>query len=130
MAAAYERVAPHVHRTPVLTCSALDTLAGRNLHFKCEVLQRTGSFKIRGATNAALLAPPGAPLVTHSSGNHAQALALASHLRVRKSHATCWIISRARAREALNRRRVRLLRNHIHLRVQRVVRRVRPDQTP
>ena len=78
---AYERISAHVHRTPVLTCSTLDALAGRALHFKCEVLQRTGSFKIRGATNASLLAPPGAALVTHSSGNHAQAVAVAAKVR-------------------------------------------------
>ena len=44
------RVLPHVHRTPVLTCESLDARAGRRLYFKCEVLQKTGSFKVRGAT--------------------------------------------------------------------------------
>ena len=83
---AAKRVQPHVHRTPVLTCSGLDELAGRSLKFKCEVFQRTGSFKIRGATNAALQAPPNAPLVTHSSGNHAQALALAARSTGREAH--------------------------------------------
>ena len=84
--AAHERIAPHVHRTPVLTCQGLDALAGRSLKFKCEVFQRTGSFKIRGATNAALQAPADAPLVTHSSGNHAQALALAAQVTGREAH--------------------------------------------
>ena len=83
---AAKRVRPHVHRTPVLTCSGLDELAGRSLKFKCEVFQRTGSFKIRGATNAALQAPENAPLVTHSSGNHAQALALAARSTGREAH--------------------------------------------
>ena len=83
---AAKRVEPHVHRTPVLTCNGLDELAGRSLKFKCEVFQRTGSFKIRGATNAALQAPPNAPLVTHSSGNHAQALALAARSTGREAH--------------------------------------------
>ncbi|KAJ1451072.1 tryptophan synthase beta subunit-like PLP-dependent enzyme [Pelagophyceae sp. CCMP2097] len=86
VSAAALRVSAHVHRTPVLTCSHLDARSGRQLFFKCEVLQRTGSFKIRGATNAALLAPPGAPLVTHSSGNHAQALALAAKSTGRAAH--------------------------------------------
>lgn len=85
--AAAGRVAPHVHRTPVLTSKALDALAGRSLRFKCEVLQKTGSFKIRGATNAALLTDDAtAPLVTHSSGNHAQALALAASQLGRAAH--------------------------------------------
>ena len=44
--AAHARVKPHVHRTPVLTCQGLDALAGRSLKFKCEVFQKTGSFKI------------------------------------------------------------------------------------
>ena len=85
--AASKRVAPHVHRTPVLTCGCLDAAAGRRLHFKCEVLQKTGSFKVRGATNAALLLKDAAsPLVTHSSGNHAQAIALAAKLLGRDAH--------------------------------------------
>ena len=83
---AAKRVEPHVHRTPGLTCNGLDELAGRSLKFKCEVFQRTGSFKIRGATNAALQAPEHAPLVTHSSGNHAQALALAARSTGREAH--------------------------------------------
>lgn len=72
--AAAKRIAPHVHRTPVLTCSALNELAGgRQLYFKCELFQKTGSFKARGACNAVLLTPSDCPdVVTHSSGNHAQ----------------------------------------------------------
>ncbi|MEY4534108.1 MAG: hypothetical protein RLZZ246_426 [Planctomycetota bacterium] len=81
---AAERIQPHVHRTPVMTCRTLDALAGRPLHMKCENLQRTGSFKLRGATNAVLSLPDDAAargVVTHSSGNHGQALALAARLR-------------------------------------------------
>jgi threonine dehydratase len=50
--AAYRRIAPRIHRTPVVTSSSLDEIAGARLFFKCENLQKTGSFKIRGATNA------------------------------------------------------------------------------
>jgi len=81
---ATERIAPYAHRTPVLTCAALDVLAGRPLFFKCENFQRVGAFKFRGACNAVLalagdVAARG--VVTHSSGNHAQALALAASIR-------------------------------------------------
>ncbi|NXT76380.1 SRR racemase, partial [Zapornia atra] len=74
-------------RTPLLTCGSLDRLAGRRLLFKCELFQRTGSFKIRGALNAVRSlveeskhAGTGLPqaVVTHSSGNHGQALACAA----------------------------------------------------
>jgi len=82
--AAAERLAPWVHRTPIATCSTLDRLAGRQLFFKCEHLQKIGAFKFRGAMNAMLQLPEEAAargVVTHSSGNHAQALALAARLR-------------------------------------------------
>jgi threonine dehydratase len=80
---AAQRLAGRAHRTPVMTCATLDRLAGRSLLFKCEHLQKAGAFKFRGACNAVLrLAPEVAPrgVVTHSSGNHAQALALAARL--------------------------------------------------
>ncbi|MEM7230120.1 MAG: pyridoxal-phosphate dependent enzyme [Planctomycetota bacterium] len=82
--AATTRIAPFAHRTPVLTCSALDERAGRSLFFKCELFQKVGAFKFRGACNAIMklndeTAARG--IVTHSSGNHAQAVALASRLR-------------------------------------------------
>ena len=68
-----------VHRTPVLTSRALNGMLGRELFFKCENLQRTGSFKIRGATNAVRALPQDVRTVaTHSSGNHGAALALAA----------------------------------------------------
>jgi len=77
------RLGSDVHKTPIMTSRTLDSLAGAQLFFKCENLQRTGSFKIRGALNAARLADEtqsvegNVPLVTHSSGNHGAALALA-----------------------------------------------------
>ena len=84
-----ERIAGHVHRTPVITCQALDQMAGRQLFFKCENLQKVGAFKFRGATNAVLMltdeqAANG--VVTHSSGNHAQAVALAAKSRGIDAH--------------------------------------------
>ncbi len=82
--AAAERIAGRAHRTPVLTSRALDELAGRQLFFKGEHLQRVGAFKFRGATNAiARLSDAEAArgVVTHSSGNHAQAVALAARQR-------------------------------------------------
>lgn len=82
--AAAARIAPHAHVTPVMQSRALDALAGCNLHFKCEPLQRAGAFKFRGACNAvwALSADAAARgVVTHSSGNHGAALALAARTR-------------------------------------------------
>jgi len=78
------RIAGLVHRTPVLTCAALDERAGATLFFKCENFQKVGAFKMRGATNAVFsLSDEEAVrgVATHSSGNHAQALALAARLR-------------------------------------------------
>lgn len=82
--AAYRRIAPHIHRTPVMTSSSLDEIAGARLFFKCENLQKTGSFKIRGATNAvfSLTAQEARNgVVAPSSGNHAAALAQAARWR-------------------------------------------------
>ena len=82
--AAAARIAPFVHRTPTLTNETLSHLAGRALFFKCENLQKTGSFKYRGATNAVRKlddATTARGVVTHSSGNHAQALAKAAAVR-------------------------------------------------
>ncbi len=78
------RIEGHAHRTPVLTSRALDALAGRRLFFKCEPFQRVGAFKFRGACNAVMKlddATARRGVVTHSSGNHAQALALAARVR-------------------------------------------------
>lgn len=78
------RVAARAHRTPVLTSATLDRRLGAQLLFKCENFQRVGAFKFRGATNALGLLGPAAlarGVATHSSGNHAQALALAARQR-------------------------------------------------
>ena len=78
---AARRIAPHVVRTPLLRNAALDALTGGSILLKAETLQRTGSFKFRGATNAVLqldAAQRAAGVVTHSSGNHGQALACAA----------------------------------------------------
>ncbi len=78
------RIAPFAHRTPVYTCRSLDEMAGRSIFFKCEHLQKVGAFKFRGACNAiSRLSDQEAArgVVTHSSGNHAQALALAAKMR-------------------------------------------------
>ncbi len=83
------RIAPWVTRTPVVTSGTFDALAGRAVYFKCENLQKTGSFKYRGATNAVRKLPADVAargVVTHSSGNHAQALALAAKLRGVPAH--------------------------------------------
>jgi threonine dehydratase/serine racemase len=89
VAAAAARIAPHVLRTPVIPAHAVSGLAGREVAFKCESMQRTGSFKIRGATNAVRsIADRDAPrgVVTHSSGNHALALAVAAAARGMPAH--------------------------------------------
>lgn len=78
------RIAPHAHVTPVLRSRALDAIAGCELHFKCEPLQRAGAFKFRGACNAVWSlaeAEASRGVVTHSSGNHGAALALAARTR-------------------------------------------------
>jgi threonine dehydratase len=81
---AHERIQPLIHRTPVLTSTSLNEMAGATLFFKCENLQKTGSFKIRGASNAIFsLSDREAKhgVVTHSSGNHAAAVARAAAWR-------------------------------------------------
>lgn len=82
--AAAARIAPHAQVTPVQRARSLDALAGCTLHFKCEQLQRAGAFKFRGACNAVWsLSDTEAArgVVTHSSGNHGAALALAARTR-------------------------------------------------
>jgi threonine dehydratase len=81
---AARRIGPYIHRTPVLTCASLDRLTGAELHFKCENFQKVGAFKFRGACNAVFsLSGEEARhgVLTHSSGNHAAALALAARMR-------------------------------------------------
>ncbi|MBI2517291.1 MAG: pyridoxal-phosphate dependent enzyme [Opitutae bacterium] len=78
------RIAPYVKRTPVLTSDALDDACGGRLFFKCENLQAAGAFKARGAGNAVFSltdAEAAHGVVTHSSGNHAAAVARAAGLR-------------------------------------------------
>ena len=75
------RIAPHIHRTPITSSTLLDAVTGTTLLFKCENLQRVGAFKARGAFNAVLSLGEEARkrgVATHSSGNHAAALALAA----------------------------------------------------
>ena len=93
--AAHARIAHLIHRTPVMTCSALSAMASAaaqrplTLALKCELFQRSGSFKFRGATNAVQSLPVeacAAGVCTHSSGNHAQALALAASQRPCAAH--------------------------------------------
>jgi len=87
--AAAERIAPYVHRTPVATCASINRMAGCSLHFKCEHVQKVGAFKARGATNAVFsLSDEEADrgVCTHSSGNHAAALARAAGLRGIPAH--------------------------------------------
>lgn len=81
--AAAARIGPHIVRTPVVHSDAFDARCGRRVFFKCENLQTGGAFKFRGATNVVLqLDPQRTPLViTHSSGNHGNALALAARAR-------------------------------------------------
>jgi len=81
---AHARIAPRIHRTPVLTSASLDAMTGAQLFFKCENLQKTGSFKIRGASNAILSltdAEAAHGIVTQSSGNHGAAVACAAAWR-------------------------------------------------
>ncbi|OGT60823.1 MAG: serine dehydratase [Gammaproteobacteria bacterium RIFCSPHIGHO2_12_FULL_63_22] len=87
--AAAARIAGHAQVTPVLRSHSLDALAGAELHFKCENFQRVGAFKFRGACNAVWsLSDDEAArgVVTHSSGNHGAALALAAHTRGIAAH--------------------------------------------
>ena len=82
--AAAQRIKPYIHRTPVLTNESLDQRTGAQVYLKCENLQKVGAFKFRGACNAVFsLGEEEAArgVSTHSSGNHAQALALAAKLR-------------------------------------------------
>lgn len=87
--AAKERVAPYVHRTPQVTCAGIDRIASARLMFKCENLQKAGAFKFRGACNAVFSLDDDEAqrgVATHSSGNHAGALALAAGMRGVPAH--------------------------------------------
>ncbi len=87
--AAHALIKPYIHRTPVLTSKSINALTGCELFFKCENFQKVGAFKFRGATNAvfSLSEDEAASGVgTHSSGNHAAALALAARMRGIQAH--------------------------------------------
>lgn len=82
--AAHARIAPHIHRTPVLTSSFLNELTGAELFFKCENFQKAGAFKVRGASNAVFGLGEDQlerGVATHSSGNHALSLSYAAGRR-------------------------------------------------
>lgn len=84
MLIAHERIRPHIHRTPVLTSGFIDDLAGAELFFKCENLQKAGAFKARGASNAVFGlsdAQAAKGVATHSSGNHGTCLSYAAGRR-------------------------------------------------
>lgn len=86
---AHERIKRFIHHTPIVTSTSLNELAGCEIFFKCENLQKVGAFKARGAMNAALSLPPEQRrngIATHSSGNHAQAIAKAAKLLGVKSY--------------------------------------------
>ncbi len=86
---AHKIIAGHVHRTPVLTCRSLNAICGAKLYFKCENFQKVGAFKFRGALHAVLTltdAQAARGVATHSSGNHAAALALAAAMQKIAAH--------------------------------------------
>ncbi|MCD4768655.1 MAG: pyridoxal-phosphate dependent enzyme, partial [Bacteroidales bacterium] len=86
---AHKRIKQFIHRTPVLSSGQLDNIFGATLLFKCENFQKTGAFKFRGATNAIMQLSEdevASGVVTHSSGNHAAALALAARMRGAKAY--------------------------------------------
>jgi threonine dehydratase len=89
ISAAHERIKPYVHRTPVMTSESINEIAGCSIFFKCENLQNVGAFKARGAMNAALSlsdAERSKGIATHSSGNHAQAIARAAKILKIQAH--------------------------------------------
>ncbi|MEK6780963.1 MAG: pyridoxal-phosphate dependent enzyme [Bacteroidota bacterium] len=86
---AHERIKPYIHHTPVLTSGSINEIAGCSIYFKCENFQKIGAFKARGAMNAVLSLSHeelSKGVATHSSGNHAQALARAAKLMGVKSY--------------------------------------------
>ena len=87
--AAAIRIAPYIHNTPIMTCKSINALYGLDLYFKCENFQKIGAFKIRGGMNASLQLTKEQlekGVATHSSGNHAQALAFAAKMLVIKAY--------------------------------------------
>jgi len=87
----YEKIKPYIHHTPIMESGHIENFLGSDLYFKCENFQRAGAFKMRGATNAILhltAEQKAKGVVTHSSGNFAQALALAA----RTFQMKCYIV--------------------------------------
>ena len=81
---AHDRIRPFIHHTPVLTSQSINEIVGAELYFKCENLQKVGAFKFRGACNSVFALTEKESrngVCTHSSGNHAAALALAARMR-------------------------------------------------
>lgn len=82
--AAHQLIQPYIHRTTILTCQSINGMVGCDLYFKCENFQKVGAFKFRGAINAVFSLSEEAAKAgvgTHSSGNHAAALAMAARMR-------------------------------------------------
>jgi threonine dehydratase len=89
VATAHERIRSLIHHTPVLTSTSINNILDCNIYFKCENFQKVGAFKFRGATNAVFSLSEDDVIhgvATHSSGNHAAALALAAHIRGVKAY--------------------------------------------
>ncbi|HRT47356.1 MAG TPA: pyridoxal-phosphate dependent enzyme [Bacteroidales bacterium] len=85
---AHRRIKSYVHRTPVMTSTQINRISGAEIFFKCENFQKVGAFKFRGAMNAVLLLKEEnvREVITHSSGNHAAALALAAKMAGMKAY--------------------------------------------
>lgn len=86
---AHQTIIHYIHHTPVLTSSGINKITGGSLYFKCENFQKVGAFKFRGACNAVFSLSKEEVVrgvATHSSGNHAAALALAAHIRGIRAH--------------------------------------------
>lgn len=85
----HEKIKGYIHRTPVLSSVSINSIAGCEIYFKCENLQKVGAFKFRGATSAVLSLTAeelSRGVATHSSGNHAAALALAARMKGAKAY--------------------------------------------
>lgn len=86
---AYNRISPHIHETPVLTSSYINSLSGAEIFFKCENFQKGGSYKLRGALNATLSLSEESRakgIATHSSGNFAQAVSISANITGTMAH--------------------------------------------
>ena len=85
----HNRISKWIHRTPILKSSSINKIAGAEIYFKCENFQKIGAFKMRGALNAVMSTKKQnlkKGFVTHSSGNHAQAVALSSNIAKTKAY--------------------------------------------